>query len=128
MGQEERKYASEVSKTLRDQQELLKTAAAEKAQFRTKVAGLETQLQIHRDVIELVSQGSIDPGDAAEKLALFLEDPSQFEVLKQAISMGLDKLPSIGAPAADPESSAGEDRDPITAVLEEMEPQLRTSI
>lgn len=127
MGQEERKYASEVSQTLRRQQDLLKTAADKEAGYATKIASLEIQLRIHRDVIDLVSQGSIDPSDAAEKLAVFLEDPSQFEVVKQAIMMGLDQVPSIGVPAAD-ESSADEDKDPITRVLEEMEPRLRTDI
>ena len=128
MGQEERKMASEVSQTLRRQQDLLKTAATEKTEFMTKVASLESQLDIHRAVIDLVAQGSIDPSDAAEKLAMFLEDPSQFEVVKQAISMGLDQVPSIGAPAADPESSLDEDADPISRVLAEMEPRLRTGI
>ena len=128
MGQEERKYASEVSQALRRQQDLLKTAADRETGYTTKIASLETQLRIHRDVIDLVTRGSIDPSDAAEKLATFLEDPAQFEVVKQAIAMGLDQPPSIGAPAVDPESSADEDKDAITQVLEEMEPHLRTGI
>lgn len=128
MSKADREYASEISKTLKDQQELLKVAADKEVGFQTKISSLETQLQIHRDVIELVTQGQIDPSDAAEKLAVFLEDPSQFEVVKQAIAMGLDKIPSIGAPAIDPESSMEEDKDPITTVLEEMEPRLRGGI
>jgi hypothetical protein len=124
----DREYASEVSQTLRKQQELLKTAAAREATFHTKISSLEDQLRIHRDVIGLVSRGSIDPSDAAEKLALFLEEPDQFEVVKAAIAMGLDQLPSIGAPAADPESSLGEDKDAIHQVLEELEPRLRGGI
>lgn len=128
MGQEERKLASDVSQTLRRQRDLLKLAGDKEVGHTTKIASLETQLQIHRDVIGLVVDGKIDPSDAAEKLAMFLEDPAQFEVVKQAIAMGLDQPPSIGVLAVDPESSIGEDKDPITQVLEEMEPHLRSNI
>jgi hypothetical protein len=121
---EDAKYVKEVGATLKKQQDLIKQAQARETDLQTKIASMQTEMQIYKDVISLVSQGVIDPSDAPEKLALFLEDPDQVEVLKQALALGLDRIPKVGSPV-DEESMSSEDEDPITKVLREQEPHLR---
>jgi len=118
------RYVKEVGATLRKQQDLIKQAQVRESDLQSKIASMQTEVQIHRDVIDLVSQGMIDPSDAAEKLALFLDDPDQVEVIKQALALGLDRIPSLGS-VVEEESSFSEDEDPITRVLRDNEAHLR---
>ncbi len=125
MSEKDRQFASEISHALTKQQGLLKKAAVEETKYQAKIAALQSELQIHRDVIGLVTSGMIDPNDAAEKLAMMLEDPDQIEVFKAALALGVDKLPSIGASVSE-EFPTSDDDNPIAKVLRENESRLRS--
>ena len=125
MSAEDRKFVQDTAATLKRQQTLLKQAAAKSTSQLTKIASLEREVQILRDVIGLVTDGQIDPSDASDKVAMFLEDPEQLEVVKKALALGMDQPPVIGSLVDDETSSLAEEDNPIAAVLRENEPRLR---
>lgn len=119
----DKKLASEIREALLNQQTLIKKAGADRAEALVKAAALEEEVKVLRDVLDLVSKGVIDPSDAISKVAEFLQDPQQLEVLKQAYMLGFEDVPRIGVPRDDEKPSSG--LDPITEVLIELEPRLR---
>lgn len=118
-----RQLADEVKSVLLKQHVLIKEGQAERGRILEKVAALESEVGILRDVINLVAKGVIDPADAPAKAAEFIENPDQMAVIKQALEIGLDRIPSIGAPAA--ETSPTAPQDPLTKFLMEQAPTFK---
>lgn len=119
----EREVVSRIGNLIRRQDGMIKEAGVRETNLKTKIASLSGENQVLRDVLDLVADGMIDPRDAAEKAAEFLEEPEQLQVLKSAVAMGFNHLPAVGEPSG--EESETEDENPIGKVLSENESQLR---
>jgi hypothetical protein len=121
-----RQLASEVQTILLKQDSLIKQGQAERTRILEKFAAIESELGILRDVIDLVARGVIDPADAPAKAAEFIENPDQMAVVKQALEIGLDRIPSIGVPTAEAATAAG-NPDPLTSFLMNHAPFMGTN-
>jgi hypothetical protein len=119
----EKEIVSRIGNLIRRQENMIKEAGFRETDLRTKVASLTGENQILRDVLGLVADGMIDPRDAAEKAAEFVEEPDQLQALKAAVAMGFNQLPAVGVPTGE-EPRLDED-DPIGRVLSDHESQLR---
>jgi hypothetical protein len=109
--------AVRVKDQLLSQQQLIKRASADLNEMDQKVANLELENSVLRDTLDLVTKGIIDPAAVPEKLAEFLSDPEQIEVIKKAIDMNLQVAPSLGTPVG--EAGPSEEADPLTRFLSE---------
>lgn len=110
-----RDLAVRVKEQLLSQQQLIKRASADLSEQYTKVANLESENQILRDTLDLVTKGIIDPAAVPEKLAEFLSDPEQIEVIKKAIDLGFQTAPSLGTLVG--EAALSDEADPLTRFL-----------
>lgn len=121
---DERQLASEIRDTLIRQDRLVKEAQAEKVRALDKMSALEGEVKILRDVLDLVSKGVIDPTDGLSTADEFMNDPSQIEVIKQALAMGLDHVPALGV-SSGVGGAADKSADPLTQYLAGLAPRLR---
>lgn len=107
--------ATRVKEQLLSQGGLIKRAQADLEEQCVKVANLELENSVLRDTLDLVTKGIIDPATVPEKLAEFLSDPEQIEVIKKALDMGFNSAPSLGTLVG--ESGPSEESDPLTRFL-----------
>jgi hypothetical protein len=121
---DERQLASEIRDKLIHQDRLIKEAQAEKVKTFEKVSALQEEISILHDVIDLISKGVIDPAEGPSTADEFIRDPSQVDVIKQALSMGLDHVPAIGV-SASVGGEADKAADPLTQYLANLAPRLR---
>jgi hypothetical protein len=112
-----RDLALKVKDQLLSQNSLIKRAEADLDEQFRKVANLETENSVLRDTLDLVTKGIIDPATLPEKLAEFLSDPEQLEVIKKALDMGFQSAPTLGTPVG--EDGPSEASDPLTRFLSE---------
>lgn len=112
-----RDLAMRVKDQLLSQQHLIKRAEADLNEAYQKVANLQEENRILRDTLELVNKGIIDPAMVPEKLAEFLSDPEQIEVIKKALDLNLTRTPTLGTPVG--EAGPSEEADPLTRFLSE---------
>lgn len=109
--------ALRVKDQLLSQQSLIKRAEADLNEAYQKVANLQTENRVLRDTLDLVNRGIIDPATVPEKLAEFLSDPEQIEVIKKALDLRLAMTPTLGTPVG--EAGPSEETDPLTRFLSE---------
>ena len=112
-----RDLAMKVKDQMLSQQNLIKRAEADLDESYRKVANLESENRVLRDTLDLVTKGFIDPATVPEKLAEFLSDPDQIEVIKKAIDLNLQITPTLGMPVG--EAGPSEEADPLTRFLSE---------
>jgi len=112
--------AAKVRDKLRDQQFQIKTAQDQAQQAMEKVAAMEQELAITKGVLQLVSEGEIDPDDAMDKVAEFIADPMRFEVTKSAHELGIDRFDTrLGAPVSESQPRSG-GKSPIADCFSEL--------
>jgi len=109
--------ALKVRDQMLSQNSLIKRAEADLEEQFHKVANLESENRVLRDTLDLVTKGIIDPATVPEKLAEFLSDPEQIEVIKKALDMGFNSAPTLGMPVG--EDGPSEGSDPLTRFLSE---------
>lgn len=107
--------AVRVKNQLLSQQHLIKRASADLDESFQKVANLESEIRVLRDTLDLVTRGFIDPATVPDKLAEFLSDPDQLNVIKKAIDMNLQLTPTLGMLVG--EGGPSEEADPLTRFL-----------
>ena len=112
--------AAKVRDKLRDQSVQIKTAQDQTHQAMEKVAAMQQELEIARGVLQLISEGEIDPNDAVDKVAEFMSDPMRFEVTKSAHELGIDRFETrLGTPVSESQPrSAG--KSPIADCFSEL--------
>lgn len=120
-----KQLATEIRETILNQKELIKRASSNRDEALAKAAQLEEEVRILRDVLELVSKSVIDPRDAASKVAEFLQNPQDLEVLKQAHLLGFDSPPRIGVPVSDEKPRSEDAAAPLVELLQEIESKLK---
>ena len=112
--------AAKVRDKLREQQFQIKTAQDQAQQAMEKVAAMEQELAITKGVLQLVSEGEIDPDDAMDKVAEFIADPMRFEVTKSAHELGIDRFDTrLGAPVSESQPRSG-GKSPIADCFSEL--------
>lgn len=112
--------AAKVRDKLKEQSALIKTAQDQTRQAMEKVAAMQQELEIAKGVLQLISEGEIDPNDAIDKVAEFMADPMRFEVTKSAHELGIDRFETrLGTPVSEsPPRSAG--KSPIADCFSEL--------
>lgn len=121
---DDRQLASDIKDLLFHQDRLVKEAQAEKTRAFEKASALQEEIKILRDVLDLVSKGVIDPSEGPRTADEFISDPAQMDVIKQALAMGLNRVPSIGV-AAGAGVEADKTEDPLTQFIASLAPRMR---
>jgi hypothetical protein len=112
--------AAKVRDKLQEQQTLIKTAQQEAEQAMEKVAAIEKENDILKGVLQLISDGELDPHDATEKVAEFMADPMRFEVVKSAHELGIDRFDTrLGVPVSESRPTSG-GKNPIADCLNDL--------
>lgn len=112
--------AAKVRDKLRDQQILIKTAQGRAEEAMEKVAATQKENEILKGVLQLINDGELDPNDAIDKMAEFLEDPMRFEVIKSAHELGIDRFDTrLGSPVSESQPRSG-GKNPIADCLSDL--------
>ena len=115
--------ASRLRDKLSEQDHLVKLATGKKDEAMQKLAAVETERNILREVIQLVADGVYEPDEALQKVAQFLERPRELEVVKAAHELGLDRIPTLGTPVSEPAPVDKGDSNLILDALLDMQDQ-----
>jgi hypothetical protein len=110
------KIASEIQGALFSQQKMIKQAQDKTARDQEKLAAIEGENHILREVLDLVTKGHIDPSDALKTAEQFLADPGRMEVLKEALALGMNRSLVLGEVSKD-QGEADDKADPLTRFL-----------
>lgn len=109
-------FAAKIRDKLLTQQTMLKAAETRVNETMEKLAVTQRENDVLRAVLQLVTDGVVDPTEAMTKAAEFLGDPMRFQVEKAAHELGIDRFDArLGTPAAEPGPLQGE--NPIEECL-----------
>lgn len=93
----------------------------EKTAALTKEAQAVFELDVAKQLLQLIKDGVVDSRDAVEKLAEYIADPTGLEVLTRAHGMGI-ALPTMGRAISDREHGGAFDKqDPAEQFMEKLE-------
>lgn len=113
--------ATKIREKLLQQEEQIKVAHAKAGEALEKIAAVQHENIVLRDVLRLVAEGVFDPREAIEKVAEYLQDSSKLEVMKAAHELGIDRLDSrLGVPVAEATSAKDDEANPIVNVLSDL--------
>jgi len=94
--------AARLRDKLVEQDHVVKTANDRKQEAMEKLAVIQLENHVLKEVIQLVADGVYEPDEALQKVAEFLESPKNLEVVKAAHQLGLDRIPALGAAVSEP--------------------------
>jgi len=115
--------AARLRDKLTEQDHLVKLANGQKDEAMQKLAAVELERTILREVIQLVADGVYEPDEALHKVAEFLERPQELEVVKAAHELGLDRIPTLGTPVSESAPVDKGNDNPIMEALLGMQDQ-----
>jgi len=93
--------ATRLRDKLVEQDHVVKTANVQKQEAMEKLAAIQLENHVLKEVIQLVADGVYEPDEALLKVGEFLESPKNLEVVKAAHQLGLDRIPALGAPVSE---------------------------
>jgi len=100
--------AAKIRDKLIEKQAQVKTAQDRAREAMEKVAAIQEELEITKGVLQLISDGALDPNDAMEKVAEFMDDPMRFQVTKSAHELGIDRFETrLGTPVSESQPRSG---------------------
>jgi len=102
---------------LRNARDVLIKQAAERDAALSKTAELEAENDVMRGVLDLVGAGLIDPDDVTTKLAEYMQDPAQLQVIKQAAAAGFVVSSELGKLAGENPEIAGDTSTPAGRLM-----------
>lgn len=114
--------ATKIRERFLQQEEQIKVAHAKAGEALEKIAAVQRENSVLRDVLRLTAEGVFDPREAIEKIAEYMQDSSKLEVMKAAHELGIDRLDSrLGEPVAEASGSREEEgKNPIADTLSDL--------
>lgn len=115
--------AARLRDKLVEQDHLVKTANGQKQEAMEKLAVVQLENHVLREVMQLVADGEYDPTEALQKVAEFMTNPETLKVAKAANELGMDRIPALGAPVSEPAPVDNQDGNVIMEALLDLQDQ-----